>query len=294
MIYAIGESLYDLTIRGVHQSTACPGGSMLNSLVSLARHKLPVTFFTEVGNDKTGNLLVQFLQSNHINTESIHVYDGKTPIALAFINEKGDAEYEFYGERPESPPDFQIPQMNPGDMMLFGSTYARQIRNRSNILNMAHQIKSGGGFVVYDPNYRKTADVADEAIPFVEENIGLSDIVRGSDEDFFNLFGTKDGQETYKKIQSKGAEILIYTRSRDGVDLFTPWFSKHYKVPDIQVVNTIGAGDNFNAGLLSVLHGCKLIPQSEEFWDKAIGEAIIFASEVCAVSNSFVDWPSTE
>ena len=294
MIYAIGESLYDLTIRDVHQAGACPGGSMLNTSVSLARYKFPLTFFSEVGNDKTGSLLLQFLRSNNINTESIHVYDGKTPIALAFIDEKGDAGYEFYGDRPESAPHFAIPQVNPGDLMLFGSTYARQIRNRSNILNMTHKVKSGGGFVLYDPNFRKTAGGADEIIPFVYENIGLADMVRGSDEDFFNLFGTKSGRDTYTQVQSKGVEILIYTRSRDGVDLFTPWFSKHYEVPEIQVVNTIGAGDNFNAGLLSVLHGYKLIPQSEAFWDKAIGEAIIFASEVCAGNNNFVNWPSME
>lgn len=294
MIYAIGESLYDLTIRDVHQAGACPGGSMLNTVVSLARHNIPVTFYSEVGIDKTGSLLLQFLRSNHINTESIDVYDGKTPIALAFIDEKGNADYEFYTDKPESAPHFTIPQINPGDMMLFGSTYARQMRNRNNILNLAHMVNSGGGFVVYDPNYRKTAHGADEIIPFIEENIGLADMVRGSDEDFFNLFGTKQGKETYAHVQSKGAEILIYTRNRDGVDLFTPWFSKHYGVPDIQVVNTIGAGDNFNAGLLSVLHGCKLIPQSEEFWDKAIGEAIIFASEVCAGNHNFVDWPSLE
>lgn len=294
MIYAIGESLYDLTLRDVHQAGACPGGSMLNTSVSLARYKIPLTFFTELGNDKTGDLLLQFLHSNHINIDSIHVYDGKTPIALAFIDEKGDADFEFYGERPESAPQFIMPQVNPGDVMLFGSTYARQTRNRSNIMNISRKVKSGGGFVVYDPNYRKTAGGIDESLPFIEENIGLADIVRGSDEDFFNLFGTRNGKESYKQVQAKGCEILVYTRSGEGVDLFTPNFYKHYNVPDIQVVNTIGAGDNFNAGLLTVLHGSKIIPQEEEFWDKAIAEAIIFASEVCAGNNNFVDWPSLE
>ena len=294
MIYAIGESLYDLTISDVHKAGACPGGSMLNASVSLARYKFPVTFFTEVGNDKTGSLLLQFLRSNHVNTASIHIYDGKTPIALAFIDEKGDADYVFYADRPENAPHFTLSMVNSGDIMLFGSTYARQIRNRTNILNLAHKVKSGGGLVVYDPNYRKTAGDEDEIIPVVDENIRLANIVRGSDEDFFNLFGTKEGKETYELIQSKGADILIYTQNRNGVDLFTPLFSKHFTVPDIRVVNTIGAGDNFNAGLLSVLHGHNFIPQTEKFWDKAITEAIIFASEVCGSNNNFVNWPSIQ
>jgi fructokinase len=118
--------------------------------------------------------------------------------------------------------------------------------------------------------------------------------VRGSDQDFFNLFGVKDGQAAYRKIQNERSKILIYTRNRDGVDLFTPWFVKHYEVPDLQVVSTVGAGDNFNAGLISVLHGMKYIPETENFWDEAIDQAIIFASEVCASRDNFVNWPLTQ
>jgi len=122
----------------------------------------------------------------------------------------------------------------------------------------------------------------------------LADIVRGSDQDFYNLFRASDGAEAYRYIQAAGAKILIYTRNSEGVELYTPWFSKKYEVPVVQVVSTIGAGDNFNAGLIYELHKIKHIPEFENFWDEAIHQAIIFASEVCASNNNFVDWPDTE
>lgn len=291
MVHAIGESLYDLTFRNHHQVYACPGGSMLNSSVSLARRSVPVRFLSETGNDKLGKLLIDFLKINRINTDSIHIYEGKTSLALAFLDANGDADYEFYMHRPESPPDFQTTAVYPGDVMLFGSGYARQPRNQANIRKLSGQIKAGGGILVYDPNFRKFSGNREEIVNLMIENIALSDIIRGSDQDFANLFGLYHGKDVYQKILSLGTEILIYTRNSDGVDLFTPWFTKHYESIDIQVVSTIGAGDNFNAGFISHLHGETKIPETEKFWDEAIHQAIIFASEVCASSDNFVEWP---
>lgn len=294
MVHAIGESLYDLTFQNTHQVWACPGGSMLNSAVSLSRRSVPVRFYTEIGNDKTGDSLLTFLKSNNIISDSVSIYNGKTSLALAFLDAKGDAEYEFYTCRPDVPPDFLIPPVEQGDIMLFGSTYSRQPRNHENISRMAALVKKNDGILIYDPNFRKTADNRPEIIDLVSANIGLADIVRGSDQDFLNLFGAKNGAEAFRKVEAAGAKILIYTRNSEGVELFTPWFRKFYKVPEIQVVNTIGAGDNFNAGLIYELHKIKNIPEFENFWDEAIHQAIIFASEVCASNNNFVDWPDTE
>lgn len=289
MVHAIGESLYDLTFSDVHQVWSCPGGSMLNTAVSLGRRNVPVRFYTEVGNDSAGKLLCRFLESNNIEIGSVHVYEGKTSLALAFLDENGDADYEFYPQRPGNAPEFILPEIHAGDIMIFGSTYARQPRNHENILNLARGIKRVGGLLVYDPNYRITANNGSEILDLVAGNIGLSDIVRGSNQDFYYLYGVKDGAAAYQKIQEAGSKILIYTRNSEGVDLLTPWFLKHYEVPDIQVVSTVGAGDNFNAGLIAALHGMGFIPETENFWDEAIDRAIIFASEVCTNKNNFVD-----
>jgi fructokinase len=74
-------------------------------------------------------------------------------------------------------------------------------------------------------------------------------IVRGSHEDFRYIFGATNAEEAFDAI-GKEDLILIYTRSAEGVTLITPSLKKHFDVPAIQPVSTIGAGDTFNAGIL--------------------------------------------
>ncbi|MDQ9750367.1 PfkB family carbohydrate kinase, partial [Acinetobacter baumannii] len=70
---------------------AVPGGSVFNGIVSLARAGLPVNFISETGNDRVGSIILQFMQENGISTEHINVFpDGKSPVSLAFLNEKND------------------------------------------------------------------------------------------------------------------------------------------------------------------------------------------------------------
>ena len=88
-IYAIGESLLDIIFREDQPQTAKAGGSMLNSVVSLGRMKLPVSFISEYGYDDVGNLIDKFLKENGVDTSFVHRYnDGNTSLALAFLNEK--------------------------------------------------------------------------------------------------------------------------------------------------------------------------------------------------------------
>lgn len=288
MVHAIGECLYDLTFRSFYQVDACPGGSMLNSSVSLARCNIPVTFYTEAGNDQAGELLVTFLKSEGIEIKPVHLYPGKTSLAVAFLDDHGDATYSFYQERPEEAPIFYAHNPEAGDVMLFGSSYALQTRNQDNLQRLAKSIKERNGWVIYDPNFRKTAGCAKLVNEVVNANIAISDIVRGSDQDFFNLFGVFDGRSAYEKVRNAGADYLIYTRNNKGVELFTPEFEKHYDSIQVQIVSTIGAGDNFNAGLISILHGMKQNQLTEKFWNQAIAQAIIFATEVCASAANFV------
>jgi sugar/nucleoside kinase (ribokinase family) len=80
-----------------------PGGSMLNTAVSLGRCGLEVEMITELGQDKIGQTVLEFLAENGVSTSFIQPADGfKTPIALAFLDEKGNAAYSFYIKYPEN------------------------------------------------------------------------------------------------------------------------------------------------------------------------------------------------
>lgn len=292
MIWCAGESLYDVVFANNAPVWAVPGGSMLNASVSAARSGEKVTLISELGEDAVGEMILNFLHDNGVETGMIARYPGNTTLALAFLNQAGDARYQFYHGAPEQAPRFRIPDFKPGDVLMFGSFYSISPRNRTNITALATAARRAGATVYYDPNFRKphAAKLA-ASLPFIRENIGLADVVRGSDEDFSLVAGTESPETTMDFIRSCGGNTLIYTRNTEGVDLFAPHLQKHYKSIETEVVSTIGAGDSFNAGMAVSIHRKGNFKFTVTDWDEAIARAIIFATEVCRSRENFISRP---
>lgn len=93
-VIGIGETVLDIIFRDNHPVDAVPGGSAYNALVSLGRMGIPGMFISETGADHVGEMIVSFLRSNGIDTSGVKMYkDTKSPLSLAFLNERNDAEY---------------------------------------------------------------------------------------------------------------------------------------------------------------------------------------------------------
>ncbi|MCI1648902.1 MAG: PfkB family carbohydrate kinase, partial [Bacteroides sp.] len=73
-VVGIGETILDVIFRNEQPSTAVPGGSVFNGIVSLARAGIPVRFISETGNDRIGNIILKFMQDNGIATNYINVF----------------------------------------------------------------------------------------------------------------------------------------------------------------------------------------------------------------------------
>ena len=294
MIWCVGESLYDIVFTGSAPAWAVPGGSMLNASVSVARAGEAVSLISELGDDAVGKMILDFLQENGVETGSVAGYKGNTTLALAFLNESGDARYQFYQGSPAQAPTFAIPDFKQGDVLMFGSFYSITPRNRHNITRLANAARQAGAAVYYDPNFRKPHFAQLEtSLPFIRENIGFANIVRGSDEDFRLISGTSTPEASMEFIQSCGGSTLIYTRNREGTELFAPGLKKHYDATETEVVSTIGAGDSFNAGMAVSIHRHGNFKFTATEWDEAIARAIIFATEVCRSRENFIGKPAT-
>ena len=181
-VYAIGETLLDIIFDGYQVKAAKPGGSMLNSAVSLGRTGTDVSLITEFGQDQTGKLILDFLEKNHVKTGNIHLYkNGKTPLAMAFLNEKGDATYDFYKPYPKERLKVKIPDFTGNDILLFGSYFGIDPRVREKLLEIVKAARDAGSMIVYDPNFRKPhAHELEKLRPFILENMQLSHIIRAS------------------------------------------------------------------------------------------------------------------
>lgn len=294
-IFTIGESVLDIVFRDNIPETSTPGGSSLNTSISLSRLNLPVNFISEIGNDLTGNLISDFLVDNNLNIDYLLRNDtGQTSIALAFLNNKNDANYSFYRNFPEKRFQFEPPEINENDILLFSSSFAINASVRPFLIKLLKIAKEKNCIIIYDPNFRESyKNNLKNLMPLILENISYADIVRGSHEDFYNIFGSENSKNTYSKIMENGCNILVYTDSEKGVNVNTGYFISEYILPKINPISTIGAGDNFNAGIIYSVYTNKLAKQDlfdggEEVWNKIINSGICLATAVCLSNENYV------
>jgi len=300
-IYTIGETVYDIIIKDGTPVAAKAGGSTLNSSVSLGRLGLPVHFISEMGKDQVGDFIVDFLNNNNVNTNYLQLFEkGKTAIALAFLNDQNDASYSFYHNYPDKRLQGEFPTVNKDDFVLFGSYFAISLETRQGVLRFIQQAREAGAVIIYDPNFRHPHLHEMEALrPNIEENIKLADIVRGSHEDFQLIFNTKTASDTYEKIKEFGNPKLIYTQSNKEVVFISGNGQFSIPVPKIKAISTIGAGDNFNAGLIySIfirdLHRQEILNPDNETWKLVLETGIRFGSHVCQSMENYISVNFTE
>ena len=250
-IIGIGETVLDILFKNDQPLKAVPGGSTFNSIVSLGRAGMNCTMVTDVGGDRVGDLICNFLQENGVSSEYVCRNENvKSHITLAFLNEHNDAQYVFYKDHASVSLDGPLPTFSRDNVVLFGSFFAINPVIRpavGGLLRKAHEV---GAWLYYDVNFRKNhiADLPDVMLN-IEENMRLANVVRGSMEDFGYLLGLYDGDAIYERV-SRYCHTLILTDGARQIRVYTPESCETYPVQPIETVSTVGAGDNFNAGYI--------------------------------------------
>jgi fructokinase len=293
-IYAIGETLLDIIFKEGQPQAAKPGGAMLNSAVSLGRIGLPVNLISEYADDDVGNIIDKFLNENGVGTSFVdHYRDGKTALAIAVLNDKNDASYTFYKSYPSRRLEMTFPVTGKDDIILCGSIYAITAEIRKKFRDFVSISRKNGSIVIYDPNFRMAhASELEEIRPLIMENMKMSSMIRGSDEDFVNIFGAGSPDEAWKVVRNY-CNCLVYTANKEGVYVRTAGYSGKFPVKKIKPVSTIGAGDNFNAGMIAAIYrnnvaGEILDKMGEENWSKVISTGVDFASDVCMSYENYI------
>ena len=293
-IFGIGETIYDILFREGKPVAAVPGGSVFNGLISLGRTGLDCTFVTEIGADLVGQHILGFMQENGINTDYVSCYKGKkTAISLAFLDENNDAHYSFYKDYPNNRLDFEMPFIQENDIVAFGAYFALNPVLKDKVRPFLEYAKEQGAILYYDLNFRDNhAHEVDNLRSTFLENYALADIVRGSHEDFINLYGHDDCRRIYDEI-SEYCPRFICTRGKDGVLVIDHGQEYSFSSRPIVPVSTIGAGDNFNAGILygfvrDEIRRERLDHLTREDWSRLIEYGIDFGSEACMSTSNYI------
>ena len=265
MILCCGEALIDMLPRETSSGEAAfapyAGGAVFNSAIALGRLGAPVEFFSGLSSDLFGDVLRNALVESNVGTAYAHV--SARPTTLAFVKlTNGQAKYVFYDEgtagRMLAADDLPALSANV-DAMLFGaislipepcgSTYeALMAREHARRVTML------------DPNIRPgfIPDATAHRARMMRM-IAMADIVKLSDEDlaWFGESGTV--QEIVHRWLSLGPKLILVTRGGDGATGYTLRHTVHMPTRRVEVVDTVGAGDTFNAGVLAALHEAGLL-----------------------------------
>jgi fructokinase len=288
-IFGLGETVLDVIFKDNQPVASKPGGSAFNALVSLGRAGHDTYLISEIGEDQVGHNIVSFLKENHVKTDWLHRFQaGKTPVALAFLDKDNNATYQVYKDFPEVRFQVSGPDFETGDILLFGSFFAVNPVLRPQVVPLLKKARAQGAFLIYDPNFRKNHSHGLKVYrPLIEENFALAHMVRGSDEDFQTIYGDLSIESMFAKVSQFDSDVIV-TANSDGVHCLIGGEKFSLPTPKLKPVSTIGAGDNFNAGLA---HGISQIgadvPTSTQ-WRNIVKNAISFSTDVCLSFNNYI------
>ena len=251
-ILVVGESLIDVVRRADGSSQEHVGGSPANVAVGLARLGHSVTLATRVGEDGRGARIANLLAEEGISlTEGNPKHGGRTSVATSTIDASGAAEYSF-------DLSWDLLDVAPIEGVAHvhtGSIAATLEPGASAVLTTVQRARPYAT-ISYDPNVRPSL-MGDphEVRGKIEALIGLSDVVKASDEDIAWLYDGVPLPDILRLWGQLGPALMVVTRGNRGavVGLGMAGELTSVDAPDVEVVDTVGAGDSFMAGLLSGL-----------------------------------------
>lgn len=200
----------------------------------------------------------------------------------------------FYNQFPEERLNFVWPRIEKDDIIIFGSYFALNPALRKKVCELVEFAKERKAIIYYDPNFRDAhAHEAVKLMPSVLENLEYADLVKGSADDFNNLFHVTDPQKIYTDHIKFYCPNFICTLGSKGVKLFCEKGDKHFATTPVTPVSTIGAGDSFNAGVLFGLlkHDItldKLYSLTPEEWEPIVQYGMEFAATVCCSMDNYI------
>ncbi|MEG1585648.1 MAG: carbohydrate kinase [Bacteroidales bacterium] len=294
-VIGIGETIFDILFQNNQPFKGVPGGSVFNTMISLGRLGLNPVFISEIGRDHVGDLILKFMQENQVKTDHMYrYYDGQSPVSLAFLNEEKEASYNFYMNYPADRLDIVWPRIDADDILIFGSFYSLKPELRPVMLELLQYARERKAIIYYDPNFRKNH--ADQALwlkPAIIENLEFANIVRGSKEDFYNIYKENDVDKIYRNHIRFYCPVFICTDGAAGIYVKTPLVDKHYPALPVEPVSLIGAGDSLNAGILYALVRYGIVSDdlhnvTADVWDQIIGLAQRFSTAVCQSDENYI------
>jgi fructokinase len=295
MFMVCGEALMDVFAVGDTPSgvalDARIGGSPFNAAVGLARLGQPVSFFAAISRGFLGERLMRALAEEGVDTSAVQRPDAPTTLGLVGLNAQGVPSYSFYGEGAadrQLGPD-ALAAVPAGVRAIHFGSYATVVEPIAGTLRQLVEQRRGNTLIAYDPNIRLNVEPdLQRWRDMVQWMQSRSHLLKISEEDLQLLWPGLAPADFAAAALSLGVRLVVVTLGGEGALGWTATASARVPTPQVQVVDTVGAGDTFQAALLTwlaeygALHAEGLSALSSE----ALARALDFAARAAAITCS--------
>ncbi|MDP3195113.1 carbohydrate kinase [Tabrizicola sp.] len=295
MILSCGEALIDMLPRTSTAGEPCfapyAGGAVFNTAIALGRLGAPSAFFSGVSNDMLGEILADTLTASKVDTRYLARSDRPTTVAFVkLVN--GQATYAFYDEATAGRmlSIDQLPDLSADTSTLFFGGISLVNDPAASTYEALQARESSMRVTMIDPNIRP-GFIAGKEVEYrarIERMVARADIVKLSDEDLHWLEGQGDLTNLARGILAKGPKVVFVTEGASGARAVTSTQDIFVAAQKVTVVDTVGAGDTFNAGVLAALHQAGALSKAgvTSLSDAALTSALTLGTRAAAVTVS--------
>ncbi|ESX56365.1 carbohydrate kinase [Mesorhizobium sp. LSHC422A00] len=294
MILCCGEALIDMlprtTTQGEPAFAPYVGGAVFNTAIALGRLGAPAGFFSGLSSDLFGGQFREALGGSKVS--STYAHTSPRPTTLAFVRlTNGQATYTFYDENTAGRmlTTADLPELGAEiEAMLFGAISLISDPAGAayeEFMKREHERR----VMMLDPNIRPNF-IPDKAkhLRRIRSMMAMADIVKLSDEDLHWFGEAGSHEDVIRNWLDRGPKLIVVTHGSEGA----VGYSRDHKVTvmphKVEVVDTVGAGDTFNAGILASLHEQGLLSKAGigGLSEDAIRQALALGAKAAAVTVS--------
>jgi 2-dehydro-3-deoxygluconokinase len=262
-LVTFGESMIQLVpsksglLRYADKFYRFVAGAESNTAIGLSRLGHNVGWFSRLGDDEFGQAVLNSIKREGVDVSRV-IIDEEYPTGVYFKEVHGSSNTRVYYYRKDSAAsrlsssDLDLEYLKNSNCFYFsGITPALSASCNETVLRALTIVKESNIKVIYDPNVRlKLWDVNDAKI-FFNKIIGFLDLVLAGSEEIKLLTGTDSIEYAGMSMLNKGLEQLVIKKGNEGSFLYTQNEIIYEPIIDIKSIESVGAGDAFNAGYIS-------------------------------------------
>ncbi|WP_299560327.1 carbohydrate kinase [uncultured Sulfitobacter sp.] len=296
MILCCGEALIDMiptpTTAGRDGFVPHAGGAVFNTSIALGRLGVQTGMLTGLSTDMFGQQLSDALRASHVDTS--HVIPSDRPTTLAFVHlQDGHATYSFFDENSAGRmlAIEDLPALSSEVSSLYFGGISLACEPGANTYATLLRREGADRAVMLDPNIRpQFIQDIDKYRHRLDRMMAMADIVKVSDEDLnWIVPAPLSLKEKVETVLDAGPSVVILTRGSEGATGFLADGSEVTVVASrVEIADTVGAGDTFNAGVLAKLYELGALQKTKlrSLAVDALEQALVHGARVAAVTVS--------